>query len=82
MTSFGFNLCYNPDKISYYQDASLSMLGPISPRLGKISGSVNWPNYVAKAPHAVFGMHGVVIAGGFLVPTKTDGGIWFSPRYH
>jgi hypothetical protein len=41
-------------------------------------GSVTWPNLVNKAPASVFGSAGVIIAGGFLVPGKTNGGIWFS----
>jgi hypothetical protein len=39
------------------------------------------PNYVVKAPRSVFGIDGIVAAGGFLVPTKTNGGIWFSERF-
>ena len=32
------------------------------------------------APSSLFGEEGVVAAGGFLVPGKSNGGIWYSPR--
>lgn len=44
----------------------------------KISGSITWPNDITYAPAEVFGTEGVVVGGGFLVPTKTDGGIYYS----
>lgn len=44
----------------------------------KISGSITWPNDISFAPEEVFGTEGVVVGGGFLVPTKTDGGIYYS----
>jgi hypothetical protein len=44
----------------------------------KIGGSVTWPNDMTLAPAEVFGTEGVVVGGGFLVPTKTNGGIWYS----
>ena len=47
----------------------------------KIGGNIVWPNKITQAPKSVFGMDGVVAASGFLVPGKTDGGIFFSSRY-
>lgn len=44
----------------------------------KVSGSITWPNDISLAPAEVFGTEGVVVGGGFLVPTKTDGGIYYS----
>lgn len=44
----------------------------------KLSGSVTWPNDIRAAPAEVFGSDGIVVGGGFLVPGKTDGGIYFS----
>jgi hypothetical protein len=43
-----------------------------------LEGSVTWPNYIQKAPESLFGIDGVVISGGFLVPGRTNGGLWFS----
>lgn len=44
----------------------------------KLSGEVVWPNLVQKADESIFGVKGVIISGGFLVPGKTNGGLWFS----
>lgn len=46
----------------------------------QIGGSVTWPNTASKAPSSLFGSEGVVISGGFLVPGKTNGGIWFTAK--
>ncbi|KAI1880542.1 hypothetical protein JX265_000782 [Neoarthrinium moseri] len=43
-----------------------------------VPGSITWPNDITIAPKAVFGTEGVLVGGGFLVPTKTNGGIYFS----
>ncbi|KAJ3252383.1 hypothetical protein HK103_001596 [Boothiomyces macroporosus] len=42
-------------------------------------GNTNWPNTATEAPDSLFGMPGAIIAGGFLVPGKSDGTIAFSP---
>lgn len=81
VTSFGFNPFNNPDKVAYWADARFATLGSETPRPQRIVGDVTWPNYVVQAPRSVFGMDGIVVAGGFLVPTKTNGGIWFSARW-
>lgn len=44
----------------------------------KVPGSITWPNDISRAPAEVFGTEGVVVGGGFLVPTKTDGGIYYT----
>ncbi|KAI8839921.1 hypothetical protein BC829DRAFT_447062 [Chytridium lagenaria] len=47
----------------------------------KIGGSLTWPNEIDAAPSKFFnGKDGVVAAGGFLVPGKSNGGIWFSEK--
>jgi hypothetical protein len=38
------------------------------------------PNEIRHAPVSLLGQEGVLAAGGFLVPGKSNGGIWFSPR--
>jgi hypothetical protein len=81
VTQFGVNFFHNPDKISYYKDARYATLGNNVPNLEMIEGDVTWPNYVVQAPRSVFGTDGIVVAGGFLPPTKTNGGIWFSERF-
>jgi hypothetical protein len=42
VTHFGFNPFNNPDKISYYQDASYATLGDDVPSLERIAGDVTW----------------------------------------
>jgi hypothetical protein len=46
----------------------------------KIGGSVVWPNEVEYAPASAFGQEGVLASGGFLVPGKGNGGIFYSAR--
>ncbi|KAJ3087072.1 hypothetical protein HK102_011863 [Quaeritorhiza haematococci] len=40
---------------------------------------LTWPNEVTAAPPSLFGQAGVLVAGGFLPPTKNNGGLWFAP---
>ncbi|KAK6172625.1 hypothetical protein SNE40_016242 [Patella caerulea] len=51
----------------------LSNIAAIRPEL--ITSQVTWPNEVAQVPDAVFGTSTISIAGGFLVPFKTNGAI-------
>ena len=44
-----------------------------------VPGSITWPNDVTYAPASVFGTEGILVGGGFLVPGKSDGGIYYSP---
>ena len=44
----------------------------------KIPGSITWPNTATKAPSSLFGTEGIVVSGGFLVPGKSNGGLWFA----
>jgi hypothetical protein len=44
----------------------------------RIGGNVVWPNFVQDTPISLFGVPGVIISGGFLVPGRTSGGLWFS----
>ncbi|KAH8666838.1 hypothetical protein BX600DRAFT_549836 [Xylariales sp. PMI_506] len=44
----------------------------------EIPGNIVWPNDITQAPASIFGKEGIVIAGGFLVPFETNGGIWYS----
>ncbi|KAJ3099880.1 hypothetical protein HDU97_002709 [Phlyctochytrium planicorne] len=46
----------------------------------KIGGSINWPNEMTSISSELFGVEGVLAAGGFLVPFKQNGGISFSPK--
>jgi hypothetical protein len=55
------------------------LVGKKSASATKLDGSVTWPNTVTKTPSQLFGGDGVVIAGGFLVPGKSNGGIWYVP---
>jgi hypothetical protein len=45
-----------------------------------IGGFITWPNEITKAPDSIFGAEVLIVAGGWFVPTKTRGGIWFSKR--
>lgn len=51
---------------------------PVQPT--QLKGQITWPNVATKAPASVFGVDGAVIAGGFLVPGKNNGGIWFQQK--
>jgi hypothetical protein len=57
----------------------LPTVGLAGEKATRIAGSVTWPNDITEAPKEVFGVDGIVLGGGFLVPTKTNGGIYFSP---
>jgi len=46
----------------------------------QIKGSLVWPNELTYVSASLFGSEGVLVAGGFLVPLKSNGGIWFSPK--
>ena len=72
---------FGDDSVSRIDDlAGLVKSGDFSDaKVSKVSGSVTWPNDVTAAPSDVFGTDGFVVAGGFLVPGKGNGGIWFSP---
>jgi hypothetical protein len=45
-----------------------------------IGGFLTWPNEVTKAPDSIFKAEVILVAGGWFVPTKTRGGIWYSTR--
>ena len=49
-----------------------------SAKTTRVGGSVTWPNDVTSAPATIFGAEGFVVGGGFLVPGKGNGGIWYS----
>ncbi len=68
------------DHVSYFPQASTA-LSSLKPTPMRINGSITWPNTIEYAPASVFGKEGVVASGGFLVPGKTNGGIWFSETY-
>lgn len=77
-TTFSGNpFAKNTDKVLLYSDASFALQPKVSSPT-TIEGSLTWPNEVTYAPSSVFGQDGVVVAGGFLVPGKSNGGIWFS----
>ncbi|KAJ3091796.1 hypothetical protein HK102_013387 [Quaeritorhiza haematococci] len=45
-----------------------------------INGFITWPNEITVGPAAVFGQESVVVAGGWFVPTKRTGGVWYAVR--
>ncbi|KAI9154692.1 hypothetical protein HJFPF1_07249 [Paramyrothecium foliicola] len=68
------------DQINRVNDIAASVENGLSSvTLERIPGNVTWPNDVTLAPKSVFGTEGVLVGGGFLAPTKNNGGIWFSP---
>jgi hypothetical protein len=79
LSTFSGNPMINKDGVYYSSDVQ-RFVSEDEEIVAKIEGKVTWPNTVAKAPASVFGDDGVVTAGGFLVPGKSDGGIWFSFR--
>ena len=66
----------------------VSSIENIGANLGQLSAApvkawtneATWPNEVSRAPDAVFGRNFYVIAGGFLVPGKSQGGLWLFDR--
>jgi hypothetical protein len=88
VTSFTGNP-FGKDQVYLYPDASKVFSGPAptgsesvpTTHYQTVEGSVVWPNEVTPVPPALFGgREGVVVAGGFLVPGKSNGGLWFSER--
>ena len=47
----------------------------LAPEMELISNNVTWPNEIVDAPEETFGEGYVVVAGGFLVPTKGTGAL-------
>ena len=58
--------------------ADLTTKGMSGMTATKIGGSVTWPNDITAAPNNIFGSDGIIVGGGFLVPGKSNGGIYFS----
>ncbi|KAK9773072.1 putative FG-GAP repeat protein [Seiridium cardinale] len=58
--------------------AAVGTVGLAKLKAIKITGSITWPNDITIAPSEIFGTEGVLVGGGFLVPTKTNGGIYYS----
>ena len=77
LSTFSGNPFANNDGVYFARDTS-SVLTETSDVVEKIEGTLVWPNTVTDAPVSVFGKPGIVAAGGFLVPGKNNGGIWFS----
>ena len=64
--------------IEYKVERAADLVEKKNVQVTPLTGSVTWPNLVQKAPASVFGVEGVVVSGGFLVPGRTNGGLWFS----
>jgi hypothetical protein len=45
----------------------------------KTGGSITWPNDATPVPSDLLGTDGIIVGGGFLVPGKGNGGLFFSP---
>ena len=71
--SFGSDYVYRINDVSTAPTTQITGLAAT-----QVSGSITWPNDVTAAPKEVFGTDGVVVGGGFLVPGKSDGGLYFS----
>ncbi|KAI9811949.1 MAG: hypothetical protein M1832_000654 [Thelocarpon impressellum] len=71
--AFGSDFVYRINDIARATTSGLASL-----TADRVPGSVTWPNDVTAAPKEVFGSEGVVVGGGFLVPGKSNGGLYFS----
>jgi hypothetical protein len=77
LTAFDPNPFGGKDYVYYINDAaSVASGAKVTPQ--RMPGNVVWPNTVAKAPASLFGQPGVLISGGFLVPGRGNGGLWWS----
>ncbi|KAI9162799.1 hypothetical protein HJFPF1_04391 [Paramyrothecium foliicola] len=71
---------FGTDQINRVNNIASSVSGGLSSVTpARVPGSVTWPNDVTLAPRALFGTEGFIVGGGFLVPGKGNGGLWFSP---
>lgn len=77
LTSFDPNPFGGKDYVYKFTDAKELADGAKSVPL-KLKGNTVWPNMVQSAPVELFQRQGVIISGGFLVPGKSDGGLWWS----
>jgi len=68
------------DSVSYVQDIGSQLEDFSNIEAFVIPGSVTWPNEVKEGNTEIFGGNGIAVAGGFLVPFKSNGGIWYSPQ--
>ena len=73
---FGSDSVYRIPSASNLPANGLSSGTPID----RVPGSITWPNDITYAPASVFGTDGVLVGGGFLVPGKSDGGLYYSPN--
>lgn len=74
--AFGSDSVYRIPLASSLLTSGLSSSTPIE----KVPGSITWPNDITYAPASVFGTDGVLVGGGFLVPGKSNGGLYYSPN--
>nr|KAJ3420269.1 hypothetical protein HK105_005878 [Polyrhizophydium stewartii] len=65
----------------FVADAAAAVKSPSTTSPQKLAGTVTWPNEIRDAPASLFGTEGIVAAGGFIVPGKTKGGLFFAPRF-
>ena len=73
---FGSDSVYRIPSAASLPANGLSSNTPIE----RVPGSITWPNDITYAPASVFGTDGVLVGGGFLVPGKSDGGLYYSPN--
>ena len=71
--AFGNDYVYRIDDVANAASSGLSSMAETH-----VPGTITWPNDVTAAPKDVFGSDGIVVGGGFLVPGKSDGGLYFS----
>ncbi|KAJ3106771.1 hypothetical protein HDU96_008119 [Phlyctochytrium bullatum] len=73
-------LATGSDSVSMITNVGAAMSNFNNTAFTTVPGWINWPNEVDKVSGAAFGgKEGLISAGGFLVPWKSFGSIYFSP---
>jgi hypothetical protein len=69
-----------PDLLGEVANASAALSPATNVSVVPLTSAITWPNdHTLIAPSSLAAYQGLLVAGGFLVPPKTVGGIWALP---
>ncbi len=71
---------FSGDFVTYYTNFSTNLETNIGKQLN--NNNLHWPNELTYSTHSIISptvdeFGGLIVASGFLVPTKTNGGLWY-----